>query len=165
VPGATPAVSTGDTTRTFGVTARGQAGSAELNAGWYTQRHDRGTSTLAKVDADVEWGELSYVVFPWMVPAVRVERIGLKPSDGSNVNDVHLMPGVAFLVRPNVKAVLVGNIELAKGFPNDASGTLFPWDGGNADWGNFVAAPKDTSTTTSKLNEFQSIALFFAWAI
>jgi hypothetical protein len=165
VPGSSPAESTGDTTRTFGVTARGQAGSAELNAGWYTQRHDRGTSTLAKVDADVEWGELSYVVFPWMVPAVRVERIGLKPSDGSNVNDVHLMPGVAFLVRPNVKAVLVGNIELAKGFPNDASGTLFAWDGGNADWGNFVAAPKDTSTATSKLNEFQSIALFFAWAI
>ncbi len=164
VPPATPAP-IGDTTTTFGVAARGQLESAELNLGWYTQRHDRGTSTLAKVDADVEWAELSYVLFPWMVPAVRVERIGLKPSDGSSVNDVHVMPGIAFLVRPNVKFVLVGNLEFANGFPNDATGTPFAWDGGNADWGNFVAAPKDTSTATSKQNEFESIALFLAWAI
>jgi hypothetical protein len=147
---------------------RAQLGSLELDAGAYTQKHDRGwvdgTGALATVKADVEWAELSYVAFPWLVPAVRVERIGLKPTGGDSVSNVHIMPGIAFLVRPNLKAVLVANIELAKGFPVDAAGTPLAWSGGNADWGGFVAAG-DTSTPTGKLNELESVALFIAWAM
>jgi len=52
-----------------------------------------------------------------------------------------------------VKAVLVANLELANGFPDDGTGAPAAWDGGNADWGNFVAAPKPGSTLTSKLTE------------
>lgn len=165
VPGEAAALPViGDSSFTVGGAARGQLGSLELDLGVYGQKHDVGTAGLASVKADVEWAELSYVVFPWLVPAIRVERIGLRPSDGSNVSDLHVMPGIAFLIRANVKMVLVANIELARGFPTAADGTPLAWSGGNADWGGFVASG-DTSTPTGHLNEFQSIALFFAWAI
>ncbi|HUL59994.1 MAG TPA: hypothetical protein VLU43_11990 [Anaeromyxobacteraceae bacterium] len=155
----------GDTSLSLGGALRAQLGSAELNLIAYSQQHDRGTPTLGKVTADVESAELSYVLFPWLVPAVRVERIGLRPSGGASVSDLHVMPGIAFLLRANVKAVLVANLEWANGFPSDAGGAPLPWQGGNADWGNFVAVPKAGSTPTSKLNEFESIALFLAWAM
>jgi hypothetical protein len=169
IPGTDPAVNTGDTSTTFGGAARAQLGSLELDLGAYSQKHDRGwtdpTGALASVKADVEWAELSYVLFPWMVPAIRVERIGLKPSGGDSVSNVHVMPGIAFLIRPNLKAVLVANIEFAKGFPVDAAGAPLTWDGGNADWGNFHAAGDSSPSPTSKLNEFESFALFLAWAM
>ncbi len=111
-----------DSSRTFGATVRGQLGSAELDLAFYAQRHDRGwidpgTSDLGTINAAMSSAELSYVVFPWMVPAIRVERIDLRPTGGSIVNDLHVMPGIAFLIRANVKAVLVGNIERTNGFP------------------------------------------------
>ena len=114
------------------------------------------------VKTDVQWAELSYVLFPWMVPAVRFERIGLRPSGAPNVSDIHLMPGIAFLIRANIKAVLVANFEFVNGFPQ-GSGVTAGWAGGNADWGGFVAVPKDDPT--GKINEVESIALFFAWAM
>jgi hypothetical protein len=154
-----------DTSLTLGADLRAQLGSAELNAGAYTQHHDRGTASLDVVNTNVEWAELSYVLFPWLVPAVRVERIQLRPAGGPNVSDVHLMPGIAFLLRANIKAVLVGNIEFADGFPTDASGAPLAWSGGNADWGGFVAAPRDVSGPTSAMHEVESIALFIAWAM
>jgi hypothetical protein len=156
---------TGDTASTVGGAARGQLGSLELDVGAYWEKHDHATATLASVRADVQYAELSYVLYPWMVPAIRVERIGLSPSGGPDVNALHVMPGVAFLLRPNVKAVLVANIERAGGFPVDGTGAAIPWTGGNADWGGFVAAPKASSTPTSKLTELESVALFLAWAL
>jgi hypothetical protein len=160
-----PPPALGDTSFTIGGAARGQLGSLELDAGIYAQRHDRATAGLASVRADVEWAELSYVVYPWLVPAIRVERLGLRPSDGPNVYDVHVMPGIAFLIRPNVKAVLVANFEAARGYPSDQSGGALAWSGGNADWGGFVAAGNDTTTLTSARNEFESVKLLFAWAM
>jgi hypothetical protein len=154
----------GDTSTTYGLAARGQLGSLELDLGYYDQKHDRGTAGLASVHADVEWAELSYVLFPWLVPAIRVERIGLRPSDGPDVSDVHVMPGIAFLIRPNVKAVLVANFEMAKGFPGDASGAPLAWAGGTGDASAFVAAGDTSSSLTAHLNEFESVALSLAWA-
>jgi hypothetical protein len=160
---------TSDTSRTFGATARGQLGSAELDLAFYAQRHDRGwidgSGAFAAVNANMASAELSYVVFPWMVPAVRVERIGVRPTGGASVSDLHVMPGIAFLIRANVKAVLVGNWERTNGFPVDPTGAGLAWDGGNADWGNFVSAPKDPTAPGAKQNEFESIALFLAWAL
>ena len=159
-----------DASNTFGATVRGQLGSAELDLAFYGQKHDRGwidpaTGSLASVKAAMSSAELSYVVFPWMVPAVRLERIDLHPTGGTNVHDLHLMPGIAFLIRANVKAVLVANIERTSGFPVDPTGATVAFDGGNADWGNFVAAPKDPTVQGGKQTEFESIAVFFAWAI
>jgi hypothetical protein len=154
-----------DKSMTYGGDLRGQLGSAELDAGYYWQRHERGTAGLARVDADVAWGELSYVLFPWMVPAVRVERLALRPTDGSSVSDWHLMPGIAFLIRANIKVVAVVNLELGKGYPVDAGGGPLAWSGGSGDWGSFVLSPNPDATATSTRNELESIAVFMAWAL
>jgi hypothetical protein len=154
----------GDTSTTVGIAARAQAGSLELDAGYYLQRHIRATSDLQSVWADAQWAELSWVVYPWLVPAIRVERIGLRPTGARNVSDIHVMPGVALLLRPNVKAVLVANIEAANGFPGDAGAQPLAWSGGNADWGGFVAAPRAGGTLSSRVSELESVALFLAWA-
>jgi len=164
-PGVTPATPTGNSSLSAGGAIRAQLGSLELDLGGYDQKHDRATATLGTLHSDVEWAELSYVLFPWMVPAVRVERIGLRPSGAPDVHDLHVMPGIAFLLRANIKAVLVANIETTHGFGLDATGAPLPWMGGNADWGNFVMAPRATSGPTSSFGEFESIALFIAWAI
>jgi hypothetical protein len=161
----TPDAATGNSSFTVGGAVRAQLASLELDAGVYDQKHDRGTAALGTVHADVEWAELSYVLFPWMVPAVRVERIGLRPSGGPDVSDLHVMPGVAFLLRANVKAVLVGNIETARGFPVDADGAPLAWSGGNGDSGGFVMAPRGTATPTTHVSELESITLFLAWAM
>ncbi len=161
----TTGATAGDTSWTAGVTARGQAGSTELDAGYYWQRHDHGNDVLARVDGGVAFAELSYVLFPWLVPAVRVEWLRLAPAGGSSASDLHVMPGVAAIIRPNIKLVLVANIESGNGFPADAAGNPLGWTGGSADWGPIVLAPKASSTPSSKLTELESVALFLAWAM
>ena len=161
-----------DLSSTVGGQVRGQLGSLELDLGYYSQDHGRGwvntglpTPAYAKVTAGVLYGELSYVVFPWMIPAIRVESISLKPSGGASVSDLHLMPGIAFLLRPNVKLVVAGNIESTDGFPLDPTGAATAWQGGAGDTGPFVASPLPNYTATAKKQEFESLALFLAWAI
>lgn len=157
-----------DVSSTLGGQLRGQLGSLELDVGYYSQRHDRGwvnAAALAKVTAGVFYGELSYVVFPWMVPSIRVENISLDPSGGARVSDLHLMPGIAFLIRPNLKFVVAGNIESTNGFPLDTGGNPTAWQGGAADWGAFVASPSPNYTATTKKQEFESLSFFLAWAM
>jgi hypothetical protein len=154
-----------DASWTAGAGLRAQLGSGELDVGYYEQWHDHGTADLSKVRAGVAYAEATYVLFPWFVPGIRLENLMLKPSGGSSVSDLHLMPGVAFLVRPNLKFVLVGNVEFGNGFPQDPSGAPLAWQGGSADWGPLVLAPRDSSTPTSKPVEFESIAVFLAWAM
>jgi hypothetical protein len=154
-----------DASDTLGAALRAQAGSAELDLGYYAQRHDHGTNDLAEVRAGVAFAEATYVVYPWFVPGIRVEDIALKPTGGSTVSDLHLMPGAAFLVRPNLKIVLVANLEIGNGFARDAAGAPLAWQGGAADWGPFVLAPTDTATPSTKRSEFESIAVFLAWAM
>lgn len=160
---------TSDSSRTLGAAVRAQLGSAELDVAFYGQHHDRGwspaTGELASLNANVTSAELSYVVFPWLVPALRLERIGLRPAGGSSVSDFHVMPGIAFLVRANVKAVLVGNWERTNGFPVGPDGSGLAWDGGGSDVGALVAAPKDPASPGGKQTELESIGLFFAWAM
>ena len=54
---------------------RGQFGSAELDAGAYIERHSHATSDNFGVDALTQYDELSYVVFPWLVPAASYEPL------------------------------------------------------------------------------------------
>jgi hypothetical protein len=167
-PGSTPdvPVPARDTSWTGGAGVRAQQGSAELDVGWYEQWHDHGTNDLGKVRAGVAYAELSYVVYPWLVPAIRLEDIMLRPTGGSSVSDVHLMPGVAFLARPNLKIVVAANFEFGTGFPTNAAGDVFAWQGGSADWGAFVLDPAGTTATpTTHRGEFESIAVFLAWAM
>jgi hypothetical protein len=111
-----------DETITFGGNVRAQWDSLELNTGVYTEQHDRGTydfvaGTGINVDALAQYDELTYVVFPWLVPGVRVDYLRLSPKGGTTVDDLRITPGFAALVRPNLKATLIAQIEKASGAP------------------------------------------------
>ena len=161
-----------DVATTWGFGARAQLGSAELNAGWYRDRHNHGTDAATEATAKVFFSELSYVLFPWLVPSIRVENIKLDTQDATgaslpSVNAWHVMPGIAFLIRPNVKLVVAANWEHANGFPSSvANGGLLPWTGGAGDSGAFTIAPTpSTVNATDSSSEFQTISLFMAWAM
>ncbi len=161
-PGNT-ATASSDTSLTVGGAARGMYGSAELDVGYYTQSHNHGTDALGEVRGDAVYGELSYVVYPWFVPALRIERVGLRPSGGESVSDLHVMPALAFLIRPNIKFVVAGNIESASGFPSPG-GAPAPWSGGSGDTGALVIAPTGADPHESR-SEFESVSFFLAWAL
>jgi hypothetical protein len=160
-----------DVATTWGFGGRAQLASLELNAGWYRDRHNHGTDTATEATAKVFFGELSYVLFPWLVPVIRVENIALDTQDATgaslpSVNAWHVMPGIAFLIRPNLKLVAVANWERANGFPSSAAGELRPWTGGAGDVGAFTIAPSpSTVDATSSSSEFETVGFFFAWAI
>lgn len=166
-----------DVATTWGLGGRAQLGSAELNAGWYHDKHNHGTDAGTEGIAKVFFGELSYVLFPWLVPAIRVENISLDAQDATGaalpgVNAWHVTPGVAFLIRPNLKLVAVANWEHASGFPQSAAnpGAIFGgWSAGEAGssgFGGFTITPSDpTAPVTTSSSEFQTFALFLAWAM
>jgi hypothetical protein len=133
----------------FGAGLRAQLDSLELDAGVYQERHDHVLVDGTAVNALSQYEELSYVVFPWMVPAVRVELSHLSPSGGSSINDLRIIPGVAFLVRPNLKLAVIGLIEHADGVP----------DGGWGEAGGSAAPAPGT-----KVTEIESIVGSFAFA-
>lgn len=137
-----------DLTWVVGAHLRGQLGSLELDAGFYNEWHNHATADGTAVTAMVQYDEISYVVFPWLVPAVRLEWGSLLPEGGTRINDLKIIPGVAALVIPNLKLTLTGQIEWADGAP----------DGG---WGAFggSALPAMGSVT-----EFESINLGLAYA-
>jgi hypothetical protein len=151
-----------DVATVYGGGVRGQLGSAELNVGYYNQANKRGGDAGAKVTASVAYGELSYVVYPWMIPAIRVTSATLKPQGGASVSDLHIAPGVAFAIRPNVKLVVVANFESASGFPSVA-GAPVAWQGGAGNWIPLQIAPPASGKT--KLSEFENVGLFLAWAM
>jgi hypothetical protein len=109
---------------------RAQWESLELDAAAYTERHDDPRAGGGKVDAIASYEELSYVLYPWLVPAVRVEYLRLKPAGEDAVTDLRVLVGADALIRPNLKVSIVGQIERATGAPNAgwsaASGMAIP---------------------------------------
>ncbi len=154
-PGANAMLATGmapspldDTAWVAGGNLRGTLGSLELNAGFYYEWHDHATADGSPVQAAVQYDELSYVVLPWLVPAVRIEYAALKARGQSRINDVKIIPGIVALVRPNIKLSLTGQIEYADGAP----------DGGWGAWGG-SATPMLGAVT-----ELESIQVGLAYA-
>jgi hypothetical protein len=65
----------------------------------------------------VQWNELDYVLFPWLVPGVRTELTRATYESSNPVSLFRLIPGVAMLVRPDVRVILTGDFERAYGMP------------------------------------------------
>ncbi len=105
--------------------------------------------------AIAQYNELSYVVYPWLVPGIRVEytRLTMRPDadgvDGANL--IRVTPGVAFALRPNVKLVVTGSFERATGLPPSGS------------WGAAGGSIAPPVGTVSKL-EAEQINAALAWA-
>jgi hypothetical protein len=137
-----------DTTWVVGAQVRLQLQSFEWNAGFYQEWHDHATADGSPVRAIAQYDELSYIIFPWLVPAVRVELAQLSVPGTPAIDDVKIVPGIAALVFPNLKLTLTGQIEWANGAP----------PGGWAAWGG-SAAP-----ATGSVTEIESIQLGLAYA-
>jgi len=137
-----------DPATTFGGDVRGQLGSLELTVGLYNESHDHAQPDGTGASALVQYNELSYIVLPWLVPALRVEYIRLSPDNDTPVYDLRFMPGVAVLFRPNIKLTLLGQIEHSNGAP----------PGGWAPVNGFIAP------STGSITEFEAITLSLATA-
>jgi hypothetical protein len=65
----------------------------------------------------VGWGEIDYVVWPWLVPGVRSEYTRGTFESSNPFSLLRVIPGVAMLVRPDVRVVVTGDFETAYGNP------------------------------------------------
>lgn len=127
-----------------GATVHAQLDSAILTYGGQLERHLRpypGSAATANPSGDpipgapdytsgrafVTYGELDYVLFPWFVPAVRAEYTRTTVESSNPASLLRVMPGVAMLVRPNIKVVVTGDFEKAYGLP--ATGSWGPAGG------------------------------------
>ncbi|HET9599391.1 MAG TPA: hypothetical protein VFP65_27705 [Anaeromyxobacteraceae bacterium] len=153
-----------DVSNAYGVGARLQVDSLELNVEGYLDKHDHATAVAGpdgragSVDVKVGWAELSYILYPWLVPAVRVEYVRLEPGNGGVATSwTHIRPGVAFLVRPNVKLTLYGDIEMASGTP-DQGGS---WSGVGGTVG--TVTPTDPNTSIGAQFASLNLGLFFVF--
>jgi hypothetical protein len=117
---------------------RAQYDSLVLDMGLQIERHQRpypGTGAIAApggaiipgvpdftdAKAVVGWGELDYVVWPWLVPGVRAEYTRATYEASNPVSLTRIIPGVAMLVRPDVRLVVTGDLERAYGVPLSGS--------------------------------------------
>lgn len=148
-----------DTINTVGGSVRAQWGSLEFNAGAYLENHKRAEPGLTGATLLAQYDELSYIVFPWLVPAIRFEYSKLTPDAAcaladltpcSASNDWRLWPGVALLPYPNLKVVVTAMFESASGAPPGGWGAV----------GGFAAPAAGASSGT----EFQNVQVFVAFA-
>jgi len=137
-----------DSGGTIGGGARIQWNSLELDTGVYNETHSHAQADGTGASALVQYNELSYIVFPWLVPALRVEYIRLSPDNNPVIHDLRFLPGVAFLIRPNIKATVVGQIEQSNGAP----------PGGWTPINGFIAP------TDGPITEFEAITIYLATA-
>jgi hypothetical protein len=171
-PQSTPQRSAADS---VGAAARFQRNSLSLNALVVYQLHHRpypGTGPIAANPPDqpnalpgapdnhrgkglIAMGELAYVVYPWLVPAVRAEYTLVRSYWGKG-SLVRILPGVTALLRSNIRVTLVGDFERAHKLPPAAPGAATSWA---AAGGNVIPRPgKD-----SKL-EAERVDVTLAWS-
>jgi hypothetical protein len=136
VAGITPAtpVAQRDRADAVGASMRAQLDSLVLDSGLTFERHQRpyagtpatavpngtpipGVPDYTDAKAVVQWNELDYVVFPWLVPGVRTELTRATYESSNPVSLFRLIPGVAMLVRPDVRVIFTGDFERAYGMP------------------------------------------------
>jgi hypothetical protein len=142
-----------DKANTYGAGLRGQLGSLMLDSGLYKSDHTHPIMDTSSAFAIVQYNEISYVVFPWLVPAVRFEYVQLNANSDS-IHDLKVIPGVAMLLRPNIKLVLSAQIEEADGAP----------DGGWGAAGGVAVPPDPTNGMNHVKTEIESAMAVFAFA-
>jgi hypothetical protein len=109
---------TKDTSLTLGGTARLQYQVFELDVGAFWQTDDHVVLDSPVVTTIAEWNEASWLPYPWLVVAARVELLHVALDGAAAVSDLRITPGVAVLVRPNIRFALTAPIERASGAPD-----------------------------------------------
>lgn len=164
-----------DTFNALGGSLRAQWDSLILNSGIAFEFHSQpypgtfatvngvgatinGAADATSATSIVQYNELDYVVFPWFVPALRTEFTRLTQENAGAVSLFRVMPGIATLIRPNIKVVLTGDIERARGVPQAGPPAATPDTVGQPEgWspaGGFIAP----APVTTKLEAEQIVA-------
>ena len=170
--GAATPVSQGDKFNAVGATIRAQYDSLVLDGGGTFEHHGRpygGSAAAANPSGNgnpiygvpdytgahgiVGWGELNYVVWPWFVPGVRAEYTEGHAEGGPNFSLLRVIPGIAMLVRPDVRIVLNGDLETSYGAP--VAGLLSSCSGAN-NCGWAAAGGSINPATPGKQGAFQA---------
>jgi hypothetical protein len=144
-------VLTKDNSLTVGAAVRAQLAELEFNAGVFYQTDDHVSSTAPATKTLSQWNELSYLIYPWLAVAARVEVLHVS-QDVNYATDVRIVPGAAALIRPNLKLTLTMPLEQASGAPD-------------AGWGaaGLDAAPADPSSNVSIEVEAVQLELWAAF--
>jgi hypothetical protein len=112
----------------LGATMRVNVGSLILNAGLQFESHAHpypGTAGTASMEGTpdpsagkgyTQFNELDYVVFPWFVPGVRTELTHIGMTD-SSASLLRILPGIAMLIRANIKVLVVADFEVGHNLP------------------------------------------------
>jgi len=106
---------TKDVALTVGGAVRGQLAGLELDAGMYYQTDSHFESGSNAAATIAQWDEASYLVFPWLVVAARVDYLRVKPDGGQAASSLKITPGVSALIRPNLKVAVTAPIEHNRG--------------------------------------------------
>jgi hypothetical protein len=114
----------------IGGSVHGQYDSLVVHVGADVEHHARpyqgsaamatlpGVPDLTSSTAIVSYGEIDYVVWPWLVPGFRAEFTSADvEGQPSKAELLRIIPGVAIAFRPNVRAVLTGDFENGSGLP------------------------------------------------
>ena len=107
-----------DTSLTVGGAIRAQLAELEFDTGLFYQTDDHVSSTAAKTATMRQWNEVSYLIYPWLAAAARVEFLRVAQDGATAVSDLKITPGVAALIRSNIKLTLTAPIERANGQPD-----------------------------------------------
>ena len=100
-------------------------------------------------------GEIAYIIYPWLIPAVRAEYTRLDSGWGVG-SLLRVLPGATLLLRPNLRLYIVADIERANKLP--------PVAPGNPSWWLLAGGSIQPSPgQTSKL-QVEQIASVLSWS-
>ncbi|HEY5955372.1 MAG TPA: hypothetical protein VIV60_02415 [Polyangiaceae bacterium] len=85
-----------------------------------------GVPNNAKGKGLIVSGEAAYVVFPWLVPAVRYEVTSLRSQYG-DAYFARFLPGISAAIRPNLRAYLYADLQRVHKQPPQPSGFTSNW--------------------------------------
>ncbi len=104
----------------FGVAIRGTYENLDLAAGYVWGHHDRpwAPGSLQGADYKSLFVKAEYMIFPWLMGFLRWEKLDVdRPSDlvaqgftRGGLDQERFLPGLAFLIRANVRVVVEGEI-------------------------------------------------------
>jgi hypothetical protein len=146
--GAATPVQQDDRFNAAGAVIHAQLDSLVAMAGVQVESHDRpypgtaatvapngsvfpGVPDLTSGTAIVQYDEIDYVVWPWFVPGVRTEYTHANVEGAADAELFRVIPGISMLLRPNIKALLTGDLEWGKNPPavgswGGAGGSIAP---------------------------------------
>jgi hypothetical protein len=130
-------------------------------AGAQLERHNRpypgtpammgmaGTADTTSATAIVAYDEIDYVVWPWFVPGVRTEYTHATVEGADAAQLLRVIPGIAVAVRPNIRVIVTGDLELGENLPPIGS-----WSAASG----FIASSATTKFEAEQINVTAAVA-------